>query len=41
LLATPYPAVDDGAITLSDQPGLGVTPDMDVARNFLTKHHYR
>lgn len=41
LLATPYPAVDNGAITLSDQPGLGVAPDMDAIRGFLTRHHYR
>jgi len=41
LLATPYPAVDNGAITLSDQPGLGVAPDMDAVRGFLTRHQYR
>jgi L-alanine-DL-glutamate epimerase-like enolase superfamily enzyme len=41
LLATPYPAVDNGNVTLSNRPGLGVAPDMDNARTFLTKHHYR
>jgi L-alanine-DL-glutamate epimerase-like enolase superfamily enzyme len=41
LLATPYPTVDNGAVTLSDLPGLGVAPDMDAVRIFLVKHHYR
>lgn len=41
LLATPYPAVDNGTITLSDQPGLGVAPDMDAVRGFQTRHQYR
>ena len=40
LLATPYPAINNGAITLSDQPGLGVTPDVDALRGFLRKHAY-
>jgi L-alanine-DL-glutamate epimerase-like enolase superfamily enzyme len=41
LLATPYPAVDNGTVTLSNRPGLGVAPDMYTARTFLTRHHYR
>lgn len=40
LLATPYPAVNEGAVILSDHPGLGVAPDMDAVRGFLTRHHY-
>lgn len=40
LLATPYPAVTEGAVILSDHPGLGVAPDMDALRGFLTRHHY-
>lgn len=40
LLATPCPAVNDGAVILSDHPGLGVAPDMDAVRGFLTRHHY-
>lgn len=40
LLATPYPAVNEGAVILSDHPGLGVAPDMDALRGFLTRHHY-
>jgi D-galactarolactone cycloisomerase len=41
LLATPCPAIDNGTVTLSNRPGLGVAPDMDAVRTFLTKHHYR
>ncbi len=40
LLATPCPAVNEGAVILSDHPGLGVAPDMDAVRGFLTRHHY-
>ena len=40
LLATPCPAVNEGAVTLSDHPGLGVAPDMDAVRGFLTRQHY-
>lgn len=38
LFATPYLRPDNGTITLSDQPGLGITPDLDAARGFLVKH---
>ncbi|MEO6986919.1 MAG: mandelate racemase/muconate lactonizing enzyme family protein [Paralcaligenes sp.] len=38
LFATPYLRPDNGTITLSDQPGLGITPDLEAARNFLVKH---
>lgn len=41
LLATPYPAVDNGAVTLSDQPGLGVAPDLEAIRGFQVRHHSR
>jgi L-alanine-DL-glutamate epimerase-like enolase superfamily enzyme len=34
LLAVPAPAVHDGAVTLSDTPGLGVAPDLDAVREF-------
>jgi len=40
LLATPCPVVNEGAVILSDHPGLGVAPDMDAVRGFLTRHHY-
>lgn len=38
LLATPQPRVDEGRVTLSQEPGLGVEPDMDAVRGFLVKH---
>lgn len=38
LLATPMPALQDGAYTLSDSAGLGVVPDMDVVREYLRRH---
>jgi L-alanine-DL-glutamate epimerase-like enolase superfamily enzyme len=38
LMATPMPPLDDGAVTLSERPGLGVTPDMEVLRGFLRGH---
>jgi L-alanine-DL-glutamate epimerase-like enolase superfamily enzyme len=34
LLAVPAPAVHDGAVTLGDTPGLGVSPDLDAVREF-------
>jgi D-galactarolactone cycloisomerase len=40
LFAAPYLRPDDGIITLSDQPGLGITPDLDAAREFLVRHQY-
>lgn len=39
LLATPYPRVENGAVTLSDQPGLGVAPDLEAIRGFQVRHH--
>jgi D-galactarolactone cycloisomerase len=38
LMATPMPALADGAVTLSEWPGLGVTPDEDAVRGFLRSH---
>lgn len=40
LLATPAPALDNGAITLSDRPGLGASPDLDAVRDFRRPHRY-
>jgi D-galactarolactone cycloisomerase len=37
-MATPMPALADGAVTLSEWPGLGVTPDEDAVRGFLRSH---
>jgi L-alanine-DL-glutamate epimerase-like enolase superfamily enzyme len=41
VLGAPYPRVDAGSVKLSDRPGLGVAPDMDVASEFLKRHDYR
>lgn len=37
-LAQPFPKVSGGILTLSDRPGLGVEPNMDIVRKFLTEH---
>lgn len=39
-LASPYPGLSEGIVTLSDRPGLGVEPDLEAARGFLRKHAY-
>lgn len=36
LLAQPFPPLADGCFTLTDAPGLGVEPDLQAARMFLT-----
>lgn len=41
LFAAPCSRVDNGAVVLPDEPGLGMTPDLDAARSFLTGHQYR
>lgn len=37
-LAQPFPKVSKGELTLSDGPGLGVEPNMDIVRKFLVEH---
>jgi D-galactarolactone cycloisomerase len=37
-LARPHPPVVDGFVTLSDQPGLGVAPDMEAVRSLRVQH---
>jgi D-galactarolactone cycloisomerase len=37
-LAKPYPPVVDGCVTLSNEHGLGVAPDMDAVRSLRVKH---
>lgn len=37
-LASPYPQVAQGMVTLSDEPGLGVAPDMDAVRSLRVQH---
>lgn len=39
-LASPHPRVIEGEVTLSDEPGLGVQPDMDAVRSMLVKHRW-
>lgn len=38
LFAADYLRPVNGAVMLSDSPGLGVTPDLEAAREFLVKH---
>lgn len=38
MLATPYPPLRDGRMTLSDAPGLGVEPDLDALKMFQVAH---
>lgn len=40
LLALPALALDNGAVTLSDRPGLGASPDLDAVREFHRPHRY-
>ncbi|HET8744675.1 MAG TPA: mandelate racemase/muconate lactonizing enzyme family protein [Ramlibacter sp.] len=41
LLATPYPQVVDGMVTLPDAPGLGVAPDLEALRKFRVSHQWQ
>jgi L-alanine-DL-glutamate epimerase-like enolase superfamily enzyme len=38
VLATPFPVFEDGLFKLSDQPGLGVLPDLKEAKDFMVTH---
>ena len=40
LLAAPVLAFDNGSVTLSDRPGLGASPDLDITREFRRPHRY-
>lgn len=40
LFAAPCLRPENGTVTLPDQPGLGVVPDLDTAREFLVRHQY-
>lgn len=40
LLATPAPRLDNGVITLSERPGLGVEPNFDAVKEFRRPHQY-
>ena len=39
LLAQPFPDLADGAVVLTDTPGIGVEPDLRAARPFLVARH--
>jgi L-alanine-DL-glutamate epimerase-like enolase superfamily enzyme len=38
VLAEPFPPLVNGRFTLTDAPGLGVTPNLTEARSFLVHH---
>jgi L-alanine-DL-glutamate epimerase-like enolase superfamily enzyme len=40
LFAAPCLYPDNGHVTLPDQPGIGIVPDLDAARAFRVKHRY-
>lgn len=40
LFAAPLLRIDEGKVTLPDSPGLGIEPDLAVARKFLVNHRY-
>jgi L-alanine-DL-glutamate epimerase-like enolase superfamily enzyme len=40
MLARPMPQVQEGRITLSDAPGLGVEPDLEAVKQYLRQHRY-
>jgi D-galactarolactone cycloisomerase len=39
-LAIPYPVISDGTILLSNEPGLGIAPDMKQLIDLQVKHYY-
>ncbi len=41
LLAVPQPRVEEGVVTLPDEPGLGVAPDMEALRGFRISHQWK
>jgi L-alanine-DL-glutamate epimerase-like enolase superfamily enzyme len=36
----PYPVISDGMILLSNEPGLGIAPDMKQLIDLQVKHYY-
>ena len=38
LLANPYPPLQNGSITLNDQPGLGIEPNLQAVQAFQVRH---
>lgn len=41
LLASPHPRVVEGMVTLPEEPGLGVAPDMEALRGFRVSHQWQ
>lgn len=41
LLTVPQPRVEEGVVTLPDEPGLGVAPDMEALRGFRISHQWK
>jgi L-alanine-DL-glutamate epimerase-like enolase superfamily enzyme len=39
-MAMPYPVISDGTILLSNEPGLGIAPDMKQLIDLQVKHYY-
>jgi L-alanine-DL-glutamate epimerase-like enolase superfamily enzyme len=39
-MAMPYPVISDGQILLSNEPGLGIAPDMKQLIDLQVKHYY-
>lgn len=39
-MAMPYPAIGDGTILLSNEPGLGITPDIKQLIDLQVSHYY-
>jgi len=39
-MAIPYPAIGDGTILLSNEPGLGITPDIKQLIDLQVSHYY-
>jgi L-alanine-DL-glutamate epimerase-like enolase superfamily enzyme len=39
-MAMPYPVISDGAVLLSNEPGLGITPDIKQLIDLQVKHYY-
>jgi L-alanine-DL-glutamate epimerase-like enolase superfamily enzyme len=39
-MAMPYPVISDGKVLLSDEPGLGITPDLKQLIDFQVRHYF-
>jgi L-alanine-DL-glutamate epimerase-like enolase superfamily enzyme len=39
-MAMPYPSIEEGKVLLSDEPGLGIAPDLKQLIDFQIKHYF-